>query len=242
VREFVDVLISQFVRNRKRWLVVLLSLSAIGCRQQMDKQPKYLPLEKSGFFADGRASRPLVEGTVARGHLEAGVLLYTGLRQPADDDSPTSKPTGIAPPPSVPTTPITRPFNPDDMALYVDQLPLPVTAELLDRGQQRYMIFCAVCHDAHGTGRGVVVRRGFSPPPSYDVERLRNVPVGYIFEIVTHGYGSMPSHAQQIPPRDRWAIAAYVKALQLSQFVPLDDLPAADQQLVRANLTPAAGK
>src|ERR1700676_5321579 len=87
-----------------------------------------------------------------------------------------------------------------------------------------------------------IALRGCATPPSYDVQRLRNVPVGYVFEIITHGYGSMPSHAQQIPPRDRWAIAAYVKALQLSQFVKLDDLPAADQQLVRKHLAPSAGK
>ena len=198
----------------------------------MDQQPKYLPLEKSSFFTDGRASRPLIEGTVARGHLEAGNPLYTGLRKPPDDEPPTAGSDGGAAPGAAATA-IKHPFNPDDMALYVDQLPLPVTAELLDRGQQRFMIFCAVCHDAHGTGHGVVVRRGFSPPPNYDTERLRNMPVGYIFKIITHGYGSMPSHGEQIPPRDRWAIAAYVKALQLSQRVRLDDLPPADQQLVR---------
>ena len=203
----------------------------------MDQQPKYLPLEKSGFFADGRASRPLVEGTVARGHLEAGNPLYTGLRSPPDEEPAATD--GAA---TADDTAIKHLFNPDDMALYVDQLPVPVTAELLDRGQQRFMIFCSVCHDAHGTGHGVVVRRGFTPPPNYDIERLRNMPVGYIFEIITHGYGSMPSHGEQVPPHDRWAIAAYVKALQLSQRAKLDDLPPADQKLARENLTTSTSK
>lgn len=219
--------------------VALVALS--GCRQKMDLQPKYLPLEKSGFFADGRSARPLVEGTVARGHLEAGNPLYTGLRSPPEDE-PTVAAGATAPAANAADAAIKHAFNPDAMSLYVDQLPLPVTSELLDRGQQRFMIFCVVCHDAHGTGHGVVVRRGFTPPPSYDDERLRNVPVGYIFEIITHGYGSMPDYSAQIPPRDRWAIAAYVKALQLSQRAKLDDLPPADQKLARENLTTSTNK
>ena len=230
-------------RNSRRLAlgVTFALLALAGCRQKMDLQPKYLPLEKSSFFADGRASRPLVEGTVARGHLEAGNPLYTGLRKPPEDE-PTVTGTATSPAANASDTAIKHLFNPDDMSLYVDQLPLTVTAELLDRGQQRFMIFCAVCHDAHGTGHGVVVRRGFTPPPSYDDQRLRNVPVGYIFEIITHGYGSMPSHAEQVPPRDRWAIAAYVKALQLSQRVKLDDLPPADQKLARDNLATFTSK
>ncbi len=215
-------------------MIAVCLVAFVGCRQKMDVQPKYLPLEKSAFFTDGRASRPLIEGTVARGMLQAGNPLYTGLKDPPQDE-PIS--TDSAAGSAAAESPIKHPFNPDDLSLYVDQLPMPVTADLLQRGQQRYTIFCAVCHDARGTGHGVVVRRGFSPPPSYHIDRLRDAPVGYLFEIVTHGYGSMPSYAEQIPPRDRWAIAAYVKALQLSQRVPLADLPANDQDFVRSTLS-----
>jgi mono/diheme cytochrome c family protein len=108
---------------------------------------------------------------------------------------------------------------------YSAEFPFPVTREVLQRGQKRYMIFCAVCHDPLGRGQGIVVRRGFSPPPSYHDEPLRNAPVGYYFSTMTYGFGSMPDYAAQIPPRDRWAIAAYIRALQLSQAVKVADLP-----------------
>jgi mono/diheme cytochrome c family protein len=108
--------------------------------------------------------------------------------------------------------------------------PLKVTAELLDRGQERFNIFCSPCHDRTGSGRGMVVRRGFRPPPSFHIERLRNAPVGELFGHITSGIGAMPDYAAQIPPRDRWAIVAYMRALQLSQRARLSDLPAEDRQ------------
>ena len=88
------------------------------------------------------------------------------------------------------------------------------------------MIYCVVCHDAAGTGRGKIVERGYTRPPSYHIDRLRRAPVGHFFRVITLGYGSMPSYAAQIPPRDRWAIVAFVRALQLSQHFPEDQLPA----------------
>ena len=88
------------------------------------------------------------------------------------------------------------------------------------------MIYCVVCHDPLGMGRGKIVERGYTQPPSYHIERLRNVAVGHFFEVITNGYGSMPDYKQQIPPRDRWAIAAYIRALQLSQHFPARDVPA----------------
>jgi hypothetical protein len=87
------------------------------------------------------------------------------------------------------------------------------------------MIYCVVCHDPLGTGRGKIVERGYTQPPSYHIERLRKAPVGRFFDVMTNGYGSMPDYKQQIPPWDRWAIAAYVRALQLSQHFPAKDLP-----------------
>ena len=107
----------------------------------------------------------------------------------------------------------------------VAELPVPLTRELLDRGRQRYDIFCAPCHGLTGGGLGMVVQRGFRQPPSFDIDRLREAPVGYIFDVETAGFGAMPDYAGQIPAADRWAIAAYVRALQLSQRTTLADVP-----------------
>jgi mono/diheme cytochrome c family protein len=107
----------------------------------------------------------------------------------------------------------------------VDQFPMPVTRDVLSRGQQRFDIYCLPCHGYLGDGDGMVVQRGFSPPPTFNSDRLRRAPVGHFFEVVTDGLGSMPSYAAQIPVPDRWAIVAYVRALQLSQHATVDDVP-----------------
>ena len=107
----------------------------------------------------------------------------------------------------------------------VDTFPFPVDGPVLDRGQERYMIFCSPCHGAVGDGQGMIVQRGFSPPPSFHTDRLRKEPVGHYFHVITNGYGAMYPYASRIPPDDRWAIIAYVRALQLSQNAKLDDLP-----------------
>jgi len=86
------------------------------------------------------------------------------------------------------------------------------------------MIYCVVCHDAGGAGRGIVVRRGYTPPPSFHIDRLRDAPPGHFFDVITSGYGSMPSYREQVPASDRWAIIAYVRALQLSRHYPESDL------------------
>jgi mono/diheme cytochrome c family protein len=97
------------------------------------------------------------------------------------------------------------------------ELPVPLTRELLARGHQRFDIFCSPCHGRLGEGTGMVVRRGFKQPSTYHVDRLRQAPIGYFFDVMSNGFGVMSSYASQIPPEDRWAIAAYVRALQLSQ-------------------------
>ena len=108
-----------------------------------------------------------------------------------------------------------------------DYMPFPVTAELLARGQQRYDIYCAPCHSRVGDGNGVIPSRGFPrKPPSYHIERLRKAPLGYFFDVITNGFGAMPDYASQIAPRDRWAIVAYIRALQLSQDATAADVPA----------------
>ncbi len=104
--------------------------------------------------------------------------------------------------------------------------PFPVTMEVLQRGQQRFNIFCTPCHDHLGTGLGMAVLRGFrQPPPSFHIDRLRTAPPGYFFDVMTNGFGAMPSYAAQIPARDRWAIIAYVRALQLSRNSSIEDVP-----------------
>jgi hypothetical protein len=107
-----------------------------------------------------------------------------------------------------------------------DMLPFPVTRSLLERGQERYTIFCVPCHDSAGNGQGIIVQRGFRQPPSLHQERLREAPIGHFFAVMTNGFGAMADYATQIPPRDRWAVAAYIRALQLSQHATLADVPA----------------
>jgi mono/diheme cytochrome c family protein len=162
----------------------------------MYDQPKYKPLAASEFFSDRRASRPLVEGTVARGFLDSSGARRAGALPGAPGPEAT-----------------------------LSMLPVPLTRELLARGRERYEIFCTPCHDRTGGGEGMVVRRGYRPPPSLHVDRLRDAPVGHFYDVMTRGLGAMPDYAQQIAPDDRWAIAAYVKALQLSQRAVIDDLP-----------------
>ena len=175
---------------------LVFSLAALSaCRQDMHDQPKYIPLRPSDFFADGRSARPLSEGTVARGYLDANVLLYTGK-------GPDGKPS--------------------------NEFPMPVSKELLLRGQQRFNIYCSPCHDRTGNGDGMIVRRGYRRPPTYHSDRLRQQPNGYFFDVITRGFGAMPDYAVQVQPEDRWAIVAYIRALQLSQQASINDVPAAD--------------
>ena len=103
--------------------------------------------------------------------------------------------------------------------------PLRLTRELLIRGKDRYRIYCSPCHGLSGEGDGMVVRRGFSPPPTYHQERLRNSPDSHFFDVITHGYGAMYPYADRIPEKDRWAIIAYIRALQLSHNARLSDVP-----------------
>ena len=107
-----------------------------------------------------------------------------------------------------------------------DLFPMPVTAEMLARGRERFDVFCSPCHGRTGQGNGMVVQRGFRAPPSFHDERLRNAPVGYYVNVETNGFGAMSDYSAQVPVADRWAIAAYIRALQLSQRAGIDDVPA----------------
>lgn len=170
---------------------------SIGCRQDMHDQPRLEPLEATGFFEDGQGSRTPVEGTVARGMLQADTALYRGV---------------------------------DAGGSPVTEIPVEVNLETLERGRFLFDGFCAPCHDRAGTGNGMVVQRGFKQPPSMHEARLREAPPGYLFGIISNGFGQMSSYAAQIAPEDRWGLVAYMRALQLSQDADVADLTAAERQ------------
>lgn len=121
-----------------------------------------------------------------------------------------------------------------------DMFPMPVTAEVMARGRDRFNVFCSPCHGRTGQGNGMVVQRGFRAPPSYHEERLRNAPAGYFFDVMTHGFGAMPDYAAQVPVADRWAIAAYIRALQFSQRATVNDVPPERRADLDAAVAPAA--
>ena len=107
-----------------------------------------------------------------------------------------------------------------------NEFPMPVTRQVLDRGQERFNVYCSPCHGRTGEGNGMVVQRGFRQPPSYHEERLRNAPVGYFFDVMTNGFGAMQDYSAQVTVPDRWAIAAYIRVLQLSRSATVNDVPA----------------
>lgn len=174
-------------------LVAATALVGSACRQDMHDQPKHKAFTGSVLFPDGRSARPLIDGTVARGHLEADDHLYRG------------KVDGKA----------------------AETFPFAVDAKVMERGRERYLIHCTPCHGALGDGNGIVVMRGMRRPTSFHTERLQKSPPGYFFDVITNGFGAMFDLADRIPHvEDRWAIVAYVRALQKSQNALVADVPA----------------
>jgi mono/diheme cytochrome c family protein len=171
-------------------LAVSVLVGLAGCADMKD-QARHEPLEGSAFFADGRSSRTLVEGTVPRGHLDEDDAFYRGVG--ADGK-------------------------------FIARIPTPVDATLLARGKNRYEIYCTPCHSKLGDGMGMVVQRGYKQAASYHTDRLRAVEDGYIYDVITNGFAQMQGYAAQVRPQDRWAIVAYIRALQLSQMADVDDL------------------
>jgi mono/diheme cytochrome c family protein len=268
--------------DRFRFYFLLLTFfipAAGGCRQQMSDQPYHRPLEGSDFFADGRASRPLENGVVHRAQYLDTDPLATGLtpdewtrvyaRQGNASKAPDlATPTPIENREAAVTLPRYDQRAAGNPKVYVEGFPFAITSEDLDRGQERYTIYCAVCHGALGNGQGKIWERGYLKPTSFhtapvgahelttqevpatplgysrgyslwDIKMpLREAPVGYYFEVITKGYGGMPSYSAQIPPADRWRIIAYVRALQYSQHAT--DLPPALADKVNAAGTGAA--
>src|SRR2546425_12939422 len=209
------------------WLLATFALLLSACSQQMANQPKYIPLRPSPFFEDGKSARPLVEGTVARGQLHDDLLLYTGRIGPSS-----SALSGVL---QMGTDAVVRakggsvPTGAKIGSGYANVFPIAVTRQVLDRGQERFNIYCSPCHGRLGMGNGMIVQRGYRRPPSLHTERLREAPPGYLFDVISNGFGAMPDYAAQISPQDRWAIIGYIRALQLSQNGSLRDVPAGER-------------
>lgn len=217
----------------------LFTFAFSACRQDMHDQPKYRPqrpIDQIGSINDGTSARPQVEGTVARGQLRDDVEFYTGKLRNAQASA--TAPTQ-APATQTASSQAGQNAAPTYQG-FVTDFPMPITAADLDRGQERFNIYCAVCHGRLGDGSGMIVKRGFRKPPSFHDERLRNAPIGYFFDVETNGFGAMPDYASQIPPEDRWRIISYIRALQLSQRVSLADVPASERGKLNGGSQPPA--
>ncbi|MGD0734140.1 MAG: cytochrome c [Terracidiphilus sp.] len=194
----------QGTRIRKQRFVAAAGFAALlllaGCRQDMQNQPKLIPQRGSEMFADHRGARPQVLNTVARGQLREDSYFYTGVIQGANG------------------------YREEQ-----NLMPFPVTMDVLKRGQERFNIYCTPCHSRVGNGLGEIVDRGYKPAANlHDQVRLAQ-PVSHYFYVMTNGYGAMPDYSAQLTPTDRWAVAAYIRALQLSQAASAKDVPSGVQ-------------
>jgi hypothetical protein len=163
-------------------------LLVAGCRQDMQDQPRMFPQRGTDFYADHRGARPQVLNTMARGQLHDDSYFYTGVIQGANG------------------------YREEQ-----NLMPFPVTIEVLKRGQERFNIYCTPCHSRVGNGLGEIVQRGFKPAANLHDQVRLSQPISHYFYVMSHGYGSMPDYSAQLTPEDRWAVAAYIRALQLSQ-------------------------
>src|ERR1041384_5780118 len=186
--------------------ILILLFISVGCRRDMQDQPKMKPYRGTSFFGDGTSMRQPIDGTIPRGQLRSDTEYFTGKKANASRATAT-------PGAQQPAAGAQANTYPDD----VDTFPFQVTKEVVDRGRQRFEIFCSACHGLTGNGDGMIVRRGFRRAASFNDDRLRQAPVGHFFDAMTNGWGAMPSYASQIPVQDRWAIIAYIRALQISQ-------------------------
>jgi mono/diheme cytochrome c family protein len=231
------------------------ALLLTGCRQDMHNQPRYEALEPSVFFNDGQASRHPVEGTIPRGQLandayaptNPGASIgaasltnrmpgSTSANQAAANTGMTAGASGGAHAGTQIGAGITTGAPGSQPAATragaqanTTRFPYAITAEVLTLGQKQYNISCAPCHGHTGYGDGMVVRRGFPRPPSYHTDQLRNATNDHFYDVITNGFGRMWSYADQVEPRDRWAVVAYIRTLQLSQHATLADVPADKQ-------------
>lgn len=168
-----------------------------GCRQDMHDQPKLIPQRGSDMFADHRGARPQVLNTVARGQQDEASYFYTGVVQGANG------------------------YREER-----NEMPFPVTMAVLERGQERFNIYCTPCHSRVGNGLGEIVQRGYKPAGNLHDQVRMAQPLSHYFYVMTNGYGAMPDYSDKLTPEDRWAVAAYIRALQLSQAATMADVPA----------------
>ncbi|HKU78790.1 MAG TPA: cytochrome c [Rhodanobacteraceae bacterium] len=193
---------------------------------EMYDQPKYKPLTSSPLWADGNSSRPQVPGTEP---YSSGALAgTTSGRKGRGGLIPAAGPVSGVDANGQPLARAGAAASPG----YSN--PLPITPTLLTRGRQRFDIYCAPCHSRVGDGDGMIAERGFPHPPSYHTTALRSAPDSHFYQVITHGYGVMYPYADRIAPHDRWAIVAYIRALQLSQHAPRSELSAADLAKLKA--------
>jgi len=220
-------------------------LFAPACRRDMQDQPKMKPFRSSTFFRDGLSARPPIEGTVARGFLKEDTEFFTGKRAgKLAPQQPVPLQDAGAPPAGPQPTISTRTPSLQGAAAYPDDVetfPIAITKDVVTRGKERYEIFCSACHGLTGSGDGMIVRRGFRRAASFNDDRLRQAPVGHFFDAITNGWGAMPAYAPQIAPADRWAIIAYIRALQMSQQTQTGSTPAGAGATAAPEATPAAG-
>ena len=188
-------------------------LGLAGCRQDMHNQPKIIPQRESVMFADHRSARPQIANTVARGQIDEDSYFYTGLVQGANGYKEEK-----------------------------DELPFPATMAVLQKGQERFNIYCTPCHSRVGNGVGAIVLRGYKPAGNLNDQVRRAQPLSHYFYVMTHGYGAMPDYSSQLTPAERWAVAAYIRALQLSQSGATQaDVPAGTKVDTLKNLAAAKG-
>jgi mono/diheme cytochrome c family protein len=199
-----------------------------GCHTDMWVQPKPKPQAESDFFPDGMSSRPPVAHTVARGDLRTDDAYWRGA---TEREVAQGKPAGLKYINEIPDAVYNAPeFKSDDRNVAL--------AKILERGEDRFNIFCSPCHSRLGDGEGMIAKRGLNPamgrrnPGNYHTDRLRKMPLGYFYDVITNGYGTMTPRAFQVEPNDRWAIAAYIRVLQLSQNAQPADLTPEDMQKV----------
>lgn len=196
-------------RSVSFFFLVVAVLLVTGCDLvplHMRNQPRYEPMQASTFWENGMASRPVPPNTVPRG------AWGLAMQDPVYFTGKVSE------------------------EEFVQTIPVEVSRDMLERGQQQYNIYCAPCHARTGYGDGMIVQRGFKPPPSLHDQRLRDEADGYFYDVITNGFGAMYSYASRVPPDDRWAIVAYIRALQYSQNVDVNDLPAETRQEIESQL------
>jgi mono/diheme cytochrome c family protein len=238
---------SAFLNRVVCLLLAAYCLLALGCRQDMQDQPRYEVYEPSRSFSDGQSSRPYVEGTVARGYRDVNSAYYTGKNAAGASGGASGLTTTASAGANVPNAQgasasgtqtggdvnvrgnvagnVPGAAGQSGTPGSVNEFPFPITATELDRGEERFNIYCSMCHGQTGYGDGMIVRRGFRRPPSLHDDRLRGETLGHFFDVITNGWGAMPDYSQEIPARDRWAIIAYIRALQLSQNTPVAEVP-----------------